>query len=177
MRRVNRYRLSAVRPRHVRCVWWGLRQISKTHLGCATSTVAEPHCSGVIAVGVSRHRELNQEYKGFFELIARRVAAAIAEARAYEAERRRAEALAEIDRAKTAFFSNISHEFRTPLTLMLGPLEEMKAELGRSGASLSPAQYQQTDLAHRNGLRLLELVNTLLNFSRIEAGRVQARAD
>ena len=147
---------------------------SSSALVLPLATAAEPHCSGVIAVGVSRHRELDQEYKGFFELIARRVAAAIAEARAYEAERRRAEALAEIDRAKTAFFSNISHEFRTPLTLMLGPLEELKGELGRSGASLSPAQYRQIDLAHRNGLRLLKLVNTLLNFSRIEAGRVQA---
>ena len=138
------------------------------------ATAGEPHCTGVIAVGVSPHRELDQEYNGFFELIARRVAAAIAEARAYEAESRRAQALAEIDRAKTAFFSNVSHEFRTPLTLMLGPLEELKGELARSSASLSAAHYEQIDFAHRNGLRLLKLVNTLLEFSRIEAGRVQA---
>jgi signal transduction histidine kinase len=138
------------------------------------ATAGEPLCTGVIAVGVSPRRELDQEYKGFFELIARRVAAAIAEARAYEAESRRAQALAEIDRAKTAFFSNVSHEFRTPLTLMLGPLEELKGELTRPTASLSAAHYQQIDFAHRNGLRLLKLVNTLLDFSRIEAGRVQA---
>jgi PAS domain S-box-containing protein len=138
------------------------------------ATAGEPLCTGVIAVGVSPRRELDQEYKGFFELIARRVAAAIAEARAYEAESRRAQALAEIDRAKTAFFSNVSHEFRTPLTLMLGPLEELKGELAHPSASLSAAHYQQIDFAHRNGLRLLKLVNTLLDFSRIEAGRVQA---
>jgi PAS domain S-box-containing protein len=136
------------------------------------ATAGEPHCAGVIVVGVSPRRELDQEYRGFFELIARRVAAAVAEARAYEVERRRAEALAEIDRAKTAFFSNVSHEFRTPLTLMLGPLEDLKGELRSSGASL--AQCQQIEVAHRNGLRLLKLVNTLLDFSRIEAGRVQA---
>jgi PAS domain S-box-containing protein len=92
--------------------------------------------------------------------------------RALEAERRRAEALAEIDRAKTQFFSNVSHEFRTPLTLMLGPLDEMKREF--AGAGVPPPHHRQVDLVHRNGLRLLKLVNTLLDFSRIEAGRVQA---
>ncbi|MEA2778351.1 MAG: hypothetical protein QOF90_3757, partial [Acetobacteraceae bacterium] len=89
----------------------------------------------------------------------------------YEAERRRAEALAEIDQAKTAFSSNVSHEFRTPLTLMLGPLEEEIASLDRD----RPAAAERLSMVHRNGLRLLRLVNTLLDFSRIEAGRVQAR--
>ena len=92
--------------------------------------------------------------------------------RELEAERRRAEALAEIDRGKTLFFSNISHEFRTPLTLMLGSLEEMKRDV--ASATVPPVYYDQMDLVHRNGLRLLKLVNTLLDFSRIEAERVQA---
>ena len=76
--------------------------------------------------------------------------------------------LAEVDRAKTAFFSNVSLEFRTPLTLLLGPLEDalQKPAAGLHGESLASA--------HRNGLRLLRLVNSLLDFSRIEAGRVQA---
>ncbi len=151
-----------------------VRAMSSSALVLPLATAGEPHCAGVLAVGVSPRRDLDQEYKGFFELIARRVAAAIAEARAYEAERRRAEALAEIDRAKTAFFSNVSHEFRTPLTLMLGPLEDLKHEFGRATSAFSTCQYQQLDLVHRNSLRLLKLTNTLLDFARIEAGRVQA---
>ncbi|HLH26799.1 MAG TPA: HAMP domain-containing sensor histidine kinase [Chloroflexota bacterium] len=95
---------------------------------------------------------------------------ALTNARNYEEERKRAEALAELDRAKTAFFSNVSHEFRTPLTLMLGPLEDLLTEADR----LSSSQREQLDLAHRSALRLLKLVNTLLDFSRIEAGRIQA---
>ncbi|MGB8831977.1 MAG: ATP-binding protein, partial [Candidatus Sulfotelmatobacter sp.] len=95
----------------------------------------------------------------------------LANARAYEEERKRAAALAEIDRAKTAFFSNVSHEFRTPLTLMLGPLED---ELAEHDNPLPPARHERLETAHRNSLRLLKLVNTLLDFSRIEAGRTQA---
>jgi PAS domain S-box-containing protein len=79
--------------------------------------------------------------------------------------------LAELDRAKTAFFSNVSHEFRTPLTLMLGPVEEL---LAKSHTDLPPAAAGQLEVVNRNGLRLLRLVNTLLDFSRIEAGRVRA---
>ena len=126
--------------------------------------------AGVLTVGLNPFRKFDDGYRGFLGLVAGQVSAALANAEAYEDERRRAEALAELDRAKTAFFSNVSHEFRTPLTLMLGPLEEMIARPG-DAAVVS----EQSDVAHRNGLRLLKLVNTLLDFSRIEAGRTQAR--
>src|SRR5213079_1757609 len=105
---------------------------------------------------------------GFINLVAGQIAASIANARAYEAEKKRAEGLAEIDRAKTAFFSNVSHEFRTPLTLMLGPQEDaLRSEAGTLGG-------EDLRAVHRNTQRLLKRVNTLLDFSRIEAGRVQA---
>ena len=77
-------------------------------------------------------------------------------------------AIAEIDRAKTAFFSNVSHEFRTPLTLMLGPVEEL---LSRSHTDLSPAAKGQLEIAHRNSLRLLRLVNTA-QFSHAGGGSI-----
>src|SRR5207244_638971 len=89
----------------------------------------------------------------------------------YEDERRRAEVLAELDRTKTAFFSNVSHEFRTPLSLILGPVEDA---LGDAAAPPTAVQRERLELVHRNALRLLKLVNALLDFSRIEAGRMRA---
>jgi len=126
---------------------------------------------GVLVAGVNPARKLDAEYRTFYELIAGQIATAIQNARATEEERKRLESLAEIDRAKTAFFSNVSHEFRTPLTLMLGPVEDL---LAKSYTGLSPAAKSQLELVNRNGSRLLRLVNTLLDFSRIEAGRMQA---
>ncbi|OLN27619.1 Chemotaxis protein methyltransferase CheR [Desulfovibrio sp. DV] len=79
------------------------------------------------------------------------------------------EQLKSLDRAKTVFFDNISHEFRTPLTLLLGPLADALSETG-----LAPTQRARLEIAHRNSLRLLKLVNSLLTFARIEAGRAQA---
>jgi signal transduction histidine kinase len=126
---------------------------------------------GVLVVGVSPRRVLDDAYRDFLDLVAGQIATAIGNARAYEEERRRAEALAELDRARTQFFSNVSHEFRTPLTLMLGPLEDLLA--GRHGR-LGDGQREQAEILQRNALRLLKLVNTLLDFSRLEAGRARA---
>jgi PAS domain S-box-containing protein len=123
--------------------------------------------AGFLVAGVSSKHRFDEKYRDFYLLVASQIGSAIASARAYEEERRRAEALAEIDRAKNAFFSNVSHEFRTPLTLMLGPL----ADLGKSA---DHAQKPLVDAAYRNSLRLLKLVNTLLEFSRLEAGKVEA---
>jgi signal transduction histidine kinase len=123
---------------------------------------------GYIVAGLNPHRGFDSGYKGFLELLTAQVAAALARADEYEKARERAEALAELDRAKTTFFSNVSHEFRTPLTLMLGPLEDALADVTRPGVD-----RERLEVAHRNALRLLRLVNSLLDFSRIEAGRVQ----
>lgn len=124
---------------------------------------------GFLIAGVSPRRPFDEGYGSFLDLVAGQIASAIVNAQAYEAERERAEALAEIDRAKTAFFSNVSHEFRTPLTLMLGPIEDLASDL-----TLPDASRGRIELLHRNSLRLLKLVNSLLEFSRIEAGRVRA---
>lgn len=125
-------------------------------------------CSGVLFAAASPAKKLDESYRTFFDLLARQIATNIADARADEEQHKRAEALAELDRAKTLFFSNISHELRTPLTLVLGPTE---SALSAPDGALKGAELE---MVHRNELRLLKLVNTLLDFSRIEAGGVQA---
>ncbi|MBO3749878.1 SpoIIE family protein phosphatase [Streptosporangiaceae bacterium NEAU-GS5] len=126
---------------------------------------------GFVVAALNRYRPFDDGYRGFIELAAGHVAAGISAARSYQAQQRRAEELAELDRAKTVFFSNISHEFRTPLTLITGPLQELRNTLADAG----PQVRQDLEVVHRNALRLGKLVNTLLDFSRIEASRMQAR--
>src|SRR5262249_11572036 len=142
---------------------------------CAAIVPIRSHAAhqiaGFLVAGLSSRLQFDEGYQNFLELATTQIATAIANAQVYEEERKRAEALAEIDRAKTAFFSNVSHEFRTPLTLMLGPLE---AALSNSHGILPMGAAASLTVSHRNALRLLKLVNTMLDFSRIEAGRTQA---
>jgi PAS domain S-box-containing protein len=125
---------------------------------------------GILVLGNSARLPYDKKYKKFFKLIADHATTALSNASTFEQERKRIEALSEIDRAKTTFFSNISHEFRTPLTLILGPLEDLL----NNHEGLSKAQVESIEATHRNSVRLLRLVNTLLDFSRIEAGRISA---
>ncbi|WP_374238299.1 SpoIIE family protein phosphatase [Mycobacterium sp. PSTR-4-N] len=124
---------------------------------------------GFLVAGLNRYRPLDESYRGFVTLVAGHLAAGVSLARSYRAQQRRAEELADLDRAKTTFFSNISHEFRTPLTLILDPVAEL-----RRRADVDTSTREELDVVWRNGLRLTKLVNTLLDFSRIEAGRAQA---
>ncbi|MFF3865291.1 SpoIIE family protein phosphatase [Micromonospora sp. NPDC001898] len=123
--------------------------------------------AGALVVGVSARLPFTDEYRTFFDLIAAQLSRTVGRQRAYEQEQARAAELAALDRAKTSFFANISHEFRTPLTLVLGPLEDLLAD---------PAlpYTDQLTMMHRNALRLLKLVNTVLDFSRLESGRLAA---
>jgi signal transduction histidine kinase/DNA-binding response OmpR family regulator len=131
----------------------------------------QPLPTGVLVAGISPSRAFDASYQGFCQLLASHLAAVVASARAYEDERRRAETLAALDRAKTEFFSNSSHEFRTPLTLLLGPLEDALAD---AKDPLSDRQRERLEVARRNATRLLTLVNALLDFSRLQEGRLRA---
>jgi len=127
---------------------------------------------GFQVFALNRYRPLDAGYRDFCDLVAGQLAAAITDARAYEFERQRAETLAELDQAKTDFFTNVSHEFRTPLTLLLGPAEDALTD---ESDPVDGRQRERVEVILRNGQRLLKLVNTLLDFSRLESGRVEAR--
>ncbi|NES28446.1 SpoIIE family protein phosphatase [Micromonospora terminaliae] len=132
------------------------------------TAVNEP--AGMLLLGVARRLPFTDDYRHFTDLVAAQISRAVDKQRAYEHERARAAALAALDRAKTNFFANVSHEFRTPLTLVLGPLEDLLADRG-----VPEAYLDRLTVMHRNALRLLKLVNTVLDFSRLESGRLSAR--
>jgi hypothetical protein len=133
--------------------------------------------SGFMIAGANPYKRLQNDYLTFFHILADQITGSIMQVHTYQQEGARVKALAELDRAKTTFFSNVSHELRTPLTLILGPLEET---LKGSAGPLTDQQRAALDIVQRNGLRLLKLVNALLDFARIQAGYMQAtfeRAD
>jgi signal transduction histidine kinase/serine phosphatase RsbU (regulator of sigma subunit) len=125
---------------------------------------------GVLVAGIAPRRALDHDYREFFRAVAGLLSTAIATAQGFEDGLHRAAALAELDLAKTEFFSNVSHEFRTPLTLLIGPLADAVSD---TTTPLSERQLERIETAQRGATRLLRLVNTLLDFSRLQAGRVE----
>ena len=126
---------------------------------------------GFLVTGLNPFRLLDDGYADFLGLVAGQLASSLTNALAFEFEQRRAESLAELDQAKTDFFTNVSHEFRTPLTLLLGPAEDALTDAANP---LPDEQRHRVEVIHRNGQRLLKMVNTLLDFSRLDSGRVEA---
>ena len=136
--------------------------------------------AGRLATGVSGRRAkpappLDDGYRGFVELVAAHIAAGVGSARSYQAQQQRAEELAELDRAKTAFFSNVSHEFRTPLTLILGPVDELRSRT----TDFDEHARQELELIHRNGLAAGQAgqhaAGLLAHPGRANAGSIRAR--
>ncbi|WP_305787220.1 chemotaxis protein CheB [Symbioplanes lichenis] len=132
---------------------------------------ADDQVVGLLVLGADPYLSLDEDYRRFLGLVADSIAARMAKAHAGRRERERLERLAELDRAKTEFFSNVSHEFRTPLTLMLEPLDAALEHAGGLPATL----VTELQVARRNARRLLRLTGSLLDFAQMEAGRLRAR--
>ncbi|RKH91654.1 PAS domain-containing sensor histidine kinase, partial [Corallococcus praedator] len=147
-------------------------QLPTRALALSLSDAAEQESRLVLVVGLNPRIALGDDTRSFLRLLARQLATSIESTRALEEKTRRAAQLAELDRQKTRFFANVSHELRTPLTLMLGPLEDALTDLREP---LAGSQHQRVALVQRGAVRLLKLVNQLLEFTRLETGRAGAR--
>jgi len=146
---------------------WPERPTSALLLPLRPLTEGQP--SGVLVAGLSSRLAMDGRYRGFLDLVATRVAAGLGDAHTRETEHRRIEMMTALDLAKTEFFTGVSHEFRTPLTLILGPLQQLRNRID------DPELRAELDTVRRNGQRLGRLVDSLLDFSRAEAGRADAR--
>ena len=129
--------------------------------------LADGKCIGSITLheGKKVRRWLSSDID-LAKAVAAQAAIAVQQSHLYQKTRQQAERLLELDKQKTEFFQNISHEFRTPITLIQGPLESAVT----AGEGLS---YSQCAIALRNSRRLLRLVNQLLDLQRLDAGRMQ----
>lgn len=132
------------------------------------ASAASRQLVGILVAGLNPMRPA-AESREFLLLVASHLEATISNASARRDAEERARKLAEIDRAKTVFFGNTSHELRTPLTLLLGPLDAVL-----NGDALGARDRDFLITARRAANRLLKLVNSLLEFSRLEAGRIDA---
>jgi len=126
---------------------------------------------GVLVLGINPYRAVDDAYRSFLDLVTRWCSTLLSDARAYESERARTEMLTELDEAKTRFFQNVSHEFRTPLTLVLGALRRPAAEPS-TGAQVLDAETLET--ARRAALRLDRLVDAIFTFAKAEGGALVA---
>ncbi|KAG0338067.1 hypothetical protein BG004_007378 [Podila humilis] len=129
-------------------------------------SVLDSRITTVLIVGINPYQMLDSQYLDFLALLVANIASLLHFGQSREEERKSTEALFELNKAKISFFQNVSHELRTPLTLMLAPLDDVISQTSER-SPLRPS----LEMIRRNSRRLLKLVNTLLQFSRIEAGK------
>ncbi|CAG8455986.1 7389_t:CDS:10 [Funneliformis mosseae] len=159
---------------------WPLQYVARTNLHITVTLKDYTHAvlfpvknttgdlTAIIIIGINKQRALDKEYMEFLHLVIGQVSASLSHGRFREEERKQAEMLASLNDQKILFFQNISHEL-PPLTLMLSPLEEVLEECPRDAP-----MYSHLCMIQRNTRRLLRLVNTLLQFSRIESDKIEA---
>lgn len=166
----------AVRERELRLVAPGDLQLSPAaalagmpRAAAVVPVMRSPHeaPAAVLVVGLNPLQAFDHAYAAFLRRVAKEIGSALAGVRSLEDARRRAEALAELDRARTRFLANITHEFRTLVTLLIGPVEDLLDE----GDQLLPAQRTQLQCVRRSAYRVLRYVTGLLDFARVDTGR------
>eukprot|EP01117_Protostelium_nocturnum_P014437 TRINITY_DN548_c0_g3_i1.p1 TRINITY_DN548_c0_g3~~TRINITY_DN548_c0_g3_i1.p1 ORF type:complete len:1234 (-),score=445.15 TRINITY_DN548_c0_g3_i1:1945-5646(-) len=133
------------------------------------SSGTENSVVGVLVTGINQHLHFTQEYQDFMKVLGNHISSFVHTFKLREENQKRVKDLSRLDRARTVFFTNISHEFKTPITLTLGPLEDL---LNREHSELNPEQYRRVEVTYRNSLRLLKLVNHLLDFNELEGGKL-----
>eukprot|EP01117_Protostelium_nocturnum_P010822 TRINITY_DN3902_c0_g1_i1.p1 TRINITY_DN3902_c0_g1~~TRINITY_DN3902_c0_g1_i1.p1 ORF type:complete len:624 (-),score=196.95 TRINITY_DN3902_c0_g1_i1:9-1880(-) len=132
---------------------------------------------GIFLCGMNQHRKLVGSYFNFLELVTAQIETITLEAKNSQEAKRRQKALEKLDKDRTNFFQSISHEFKTPITLMLGPLEQINEREKEMCMGLTKEHHHRLDITYRNVLRLLKLVDNLLNFERLEKGEMKAKME
>ena len=135
---------------------------------CSESSMDTPEA--VLILGINIRRPIDAEYDSWLQVIRAHLTSAHASVKAAQAEAQRIEDAAKMDRAKTAWFKGAAHDLRGPLTLIGGPIGELLED-----PRLTPGQYQSLSTAKRNVDRLTRVINALLDFSRVEAGNMEAK--
>jgi len=134
---------------------------------CSDNSTELPE--SVLILGLNPKRPLDADYDNWIHLIRSQLASSLVSVKAHEAEQLRLDTMVRMEKAKNAWFRGAAHDLRSPLTLVAGPLEDLL------NSQVTPAQKHHLTTAKRNVDRLLRLVNSLLDFSRLEAGRVEGR--
>ncbi|HEY9825425.1 MAG TPA: ATP-binding protein [Stenomitos sp.] len=148
--------------------WEPASESPQTSIVIPISLPGFTHPWGILIAGVSPRRALDEPYQGFYLSLGQCLIAALAKAHAYEEEQKRAEALAELDRTRKIFCSDISHVLRNPLTLMLGGAEEALMD---QDYPLPPQHRQRMEAVQHNGLRVLKLLDMLWDSTCLESDR------
>ncbi|WWC60138.1 uncharacterized protein I303_102702 [Kwoniella dejecticola CBS 10117] len=134
---------------------------------CSDGAVDVP--DSVMVMGLNVRRPFDADYDAWLNSIRSQLVSSLATVKAAEAEQRMEEANARMEKAKAAWFRGAAHDLRSPLTLIAGPLSDLLED------NLTPKQKHALTTAQRNIDRLLRLVNALMDFSRLEAGRMEGR--
>eukprot|EP01117_Protostelium_nocturnum_P014435 TRINITY_DN548_c0_g2_i1.p1 TRINITY_DN548_c0_g2~~TRINITY_DN548_c0_g2_i1.p1 ORF type:complete len:1148 (-),score=386.31 TRINITY_DN548_c0_g2_i1:179-3622(-) len=137
---------------------------------CMTPLLSgENNVIGVLVVGINQHLHFDQKYQGFVKVLGNQISSFVTTFKLREENLKRMNELQRLDRNRTNFYTTVPHEFRTPVTLTLGPLECL---LNKEKDQFSEDQYKRVEVIYRNALKVMKLVNDILDFHELEDGKM-----